>query len=48
MLRNETVDLNVTMGDWIDAWGATCQVQLTNKAGHKFHQAIRHAVLGSK
>ena len=36
MLRNETVDLNVTMGDWIDAWGATCEVQLTNKAGHKF------------
>lgn len=36
MLRNETVDLNVTMGDWIDAWGATCVVQLTNKAGHKF------------
>ena len=25
MLRNETVDLNVTMGDWIDAWGATCE-----------------------
>ena len=36
MLRNGTVDLQVTMGDWIDAWGATCEVQLTNKAGHKF------------
>jgi hypothetical protein len=36
MLRNETVDLAVNMGDWIDAWGGLCEVQLTNKAGHKF------------
>jgi len=36
MLRHETVDLQVNMGDWIDAWGGVCEVQLTNKAGHKF------------
>ncbi len=36
MLRNETVDLQVNMGDWTDGDGAICDVQLTNKAGHKF------------
>jgi len=36
MLRNQTLDLEVEMGDWIDAWGGVCTVQLTNKAGHKF------------
>ena len=36
MLREQTLDLAVTMGDWSDAWGGVCEVQLTNKAGHKF------------
>ena len=34
-LQHETVELNVE-GSWIDAWGGSVEVTVTNKAGHKF------------
>lgn len=35
MLRNQTLELDAT-ASWIDAWGGSMEVTLTNKAGHKF------------
>jgi hypothetical protein len=35
LLRYKTLDLEVD-GSWIDAWGGSVSVKLTNRAGHKF------------
>jgi len=36
MLREQTLDIEVVSSDWIDEWGGSVQLKLTNKAGHKF------------
>ena len=36
MLREQTLEIEVVASDWIDEWGGSVQLKLTNKAGHKF------------